>query len=65
MQKLVNLTMEFIAEAKEKNSNDYKAFFKSMLKKYGVTEPDQIPEKDRKKFYDEVDRNWKAKKETD
>jgi hypothetical protein len=54
----------YVTEEDEK-SNDYKAYFKKMLKKYGVDEPDKIPEKDRKKFYDEVDKGWKAKKETD
>ena len=54
----------YVTEEEEKSS-DYKAYFKKMLKKYGVDEPDKIPEKDRKKFYDEVDKGWKAKKETD
>lgn len=54
----------YVTEEDEKSS-DYKAYFKKMLKKYGVDEPDKIPEKDRKKFYDEVDKGWKAKKETD
>jgi hypothetical protein len=49
----------------EQKSAEYQAYFKKMLKKYGVDEPDKIPEKDRKKFYDEVDKGWKAKKETD
>lgn len=54
----------YVTEEDEKSS-DYKAYFKKMLKKYGVDEPDKIPEKDKKKFYDEVDKGWKAKKETD
>lgn len=49
----------------DKKSDAYKVYFKKMLKKYGVDEPDKLPEKDKKKFYDEVDKGWKAEKETD
>lgn len=54
----------YVTEEDEKSST-YKEYFKKMLKKYGVDEPDKIPDKDKKKFYDEVDKGWKAKKETD
>ena len=56
-----------INEAYEKilEKKSYKDFFQSMLKKYGVKEPDQLPKNKRKKFYDEVDAGWKGKKETD
>jgi hypothetical protein len=54
-----------IKEEEDKKSDAYKAYFKKMLKKYGVDEPDKIPDKDKKKFYDEVDKGWKADKETD
>ena len=43
--------------------DEYKKFFEKMLKKYGVDEPDKIPEGKRKAFYDEVDAKWKGKKE--
>ncbi len=43
----------------------YQEFFKKALKKFGVTEPDQLTGEKKKAFFDYVDKNWKAKKETD
>lgn len=43
----------------------YKEFFNKMLKKYGVDEPDKLPDDKKKAFYNEIDKGWKAKKETD
>jgi hypothetical protein len=48
-----------------KEDDGYKAFFQKALKKWGASSPDDIPEEDKKEFYDYVDRNWKADKETD
>ena len=48
-----------------KEDDGYKAFFQKALKKWGVTSPDKIKDEDKKEFYDYVDRNWKADKETD
>jgi len=48
-----------------KEDDGYKAFFNKALKKWGVSSPDGLEEKDKKEFYDYVDRNWKADKETD
>jgi len=45
--------------------SEYEKIFKSALKKYGVSEPDQLDDKKKKEFYNYVDKNWKAKKETD
>lgn len=41
----------------------YKEFFENMLDKYDVDEPDELDDKTRKKFWDEIDREWKSKKE--
>ena len=48
-----------------KEDDGYKAFFKKALKKWGASSPDEIKDEDKKEFYDYVDRNWKADKETD
>ena len=48
-----------------KEDDGYKAFFQKALKKWGVSSPDELEEKDKKDFYNYVDRNWKADKETD
>ena len=52
-------------ENKEKDGPEYKAFFKKTLKKFGVTEPDQLKGDKKKEFYDAIDKGWKADKETD
>jgi hypothetical protein len=36
-----------------------------MLKKWGVKSPDELSDTEQKKFFDEVDKGWKADKETD
>ena len=48
-----------------KEDDGYKAFFQKALKKWGVSSPDEIKDEDKKDFFDYVDRNWKADKETD
>jgi len=54
----------YLAEQDNKGE-EYKKLFKKILSKYGVDEPDQLSDEDKKKFFDEVDKSWKAKKETD
>lgn len=49
----------------EESEQSYKEFFKSALKKFGVSEPDQLKREKKKEFFDYVDANWKADKETD
>lgn len=44
---------------------DYKEFFEKMLKKYGVKSPEDLSDEDKKKFYNEIDKKFKAKEETD
>lgn len=41
----------------------YQKFFKAMLKEYGVNSPDELSKEEKKKFFDEVDKKWKAKEE--
>ena len=48
-----------------KEDDGYKEFFQKALKKWGVSSPGDLEDKDKKDFYDYVDRNWKADKETD
>ena len=43
----------------------YNAFFDKKLKKYGVTSPAQLKGDDKKKFYDEIDAEWKGDNEED
>jgi len=46
-----------ILEAKG-DGKKYEAFFKKMLKKYGVTEPDQLSTEKKKKFFKEIEDGW-------
>jgi hypothetical protein len=44
---------------------EYKMFFKSKLKEYGVSSPDHLSDDMKKKFFDEVDAAWDARHERD
>ncbi len=43
----------------------YQKFFNKKLKKFGVKSQTELKGDQKKKFYDEVDKGWKADKETD
>lgn len=65
---LERLDMELdprISEAKKEGGKEYDKFFNSMLKKYKVKSYKDLPKNKQKSFFDEVDKKWKAKKETD
>lgn len=49
-----------MSEAGEGDSAEYQAFFKKALKKFGVTEPDQLKGDKKKEFFDYIDKNWKS-----
>ena len=44
---------------------DYEQFFKSAMKKFGIKSPADLDDDEKKKFFNYVDANFKAKKETD
>ena len=43
----------------------YTAFINKKMKKYGVTSPSQLSTADKKKFYNEIDREWQGDNEED
>ena len=43
----------------------YEDFFQSALKKWGVSSPEDLSDEEKVKFFNYVDKNWTAKKETD
>ena len=43
----------------------YKKFFDAKLKKYGVKSPAELSDDDKKKFYDEIDKEWEGDNEND
>jgi hypothetical protein len=52
-------------DAKPGDKKEYQAFFNKKLKKYGVDSPEDLADEDKKKFWDEVDSEWKSENETD
>ena len=55
-------------EAKSKMAEDkerYQKFFKSALKKFGVTSPGELEGEKKKEFFNYVDKNYEADNETD
>jgi len=52
-------------EADAVKEGTYEDFFKSALKKWDVSSPEDLEDEDKVKFFDYVDKNWTAKKETD
>ena len=59
------------SEAKEskdmmfREGDDYKQFFNKAMKKFGISSPKDLKPEDKDDFFNYVDRNYKAKKETD
>ena len=49
----------------EGDKDEYQKFFRGALKKFGVSEPDKLPDEKKKEFYDYVDANWKGDNESD
>lgn len=43
----------------------YDEFFKSKLKEYGVSSPDELDDDKKKEFFNMIDKEWKGKKESD
>ncbi len=44
---------------------EYMKFFQKKLKEHGVNSPAELADDAKKKFFDEVDAEWKADKEED
>lgn len=42
----------------------YDEFFEKKMKEWNIDSPDELSDKEKKKFFDEVDRQWKAKNES-
>ena len=57
-------TKEVVVEI-EGDKAEYEAFFLKKLKKYGVEEPDELSDEDKKKFFDEIDKEWEGDNEED
>ena len=49
----------------EGDKDEYQKFFRGALKKFGVSEPDKLPDEKKKAFYNYVDANWEGDNESD
>ena len=49
----------------EGDKAEYQKFFMAALKKFGVSEPDKLPDDKKKEFYNYIDANWKGDTESD
>ena len=47
------------------DKEEYQKFFRAALKKFGVSEPDKLPDDKKKEFYNYVEANWKGDNESD
>ena len=47
------------------DKDEYQKFFRAALKKFGVSEPDKLPDEKKKEFYNRVDANWAGDNESD
>ena len=57
---------EIVQENRELFEKDgYKEFFDKKLKKFGVKSPAGLDKAEKKKFFDEVDKEWKGDNEDD
>ena len=55
-----------VAKKIEEENSDYDEFFKKAMKKFGISSPaDLKSEEEKKKFFNYVDKNFKAKQEAD
>ena len=52
-------------EADTVQEGTYEDFFRSALNKWGVSEPDQLEDEEKTKFFNYVDANWSGENETD
>lgn len=46
-----------------KEESAYQKFFKSKLKEWGVSSPDELSKEDKKKFFNQIDKEWKKEKD--
>ena len=47
------------------NEGDYEAFFKSAMKKFGISSPEELDDDKKKEFFNYIDKNYSGENETD
>ena len=61
--KIVDKINKYLYEDESGGSDEYKAFFKKMLEKFGVSSPGELSDDKKKEFFKAVEDGWKAKGE--
>ena len=56
---------EAAAKEESEKQKKYQAFFNKALKKYGVKSPAELDDTKKKEFFNYVDKNYEADKESD
>ena len=51
---------EIVNETQSGDSEAYKKFFDGKLKKFGVSDPSELSDDEKKKFFAEIEKEWKA-----
>ena len=54
-----------VEETNQVKKGDYQDFFKTALKKWGVSSPDELDDDKKTEFFNYIDKNWSAESETD
>lgn len=61
LDEIVDKSLDFITESSAKQEA-YKKYFKEMLKKFGVTSPNQLKGEKKKQFFAAVKAGWAKQK---
>lgn len=59
LEKLNTYIQEF--DSLIENEDKYEKIFKKKLKEWGVDKASELSNKDKKKFFDEIEKEWKGK----
>jgi|TARA_Y100000296_G_scaffold61168_1_gene70945 hypothetical protein len=59
------ITEDDKSESVKGDKNEYQQFFMGVLKKFGVSGPDQLPDDKKKEFFNYIDANWSGDNESD
>jgi hypothetical protein len=61
----VIMKIPYFEDKKTPRKNSYEKFFDAKLKSWKISSPDQLEGEAKKRFFDEVDKEWASKKETE
>jgi len=63
VDKIIDECVKVNKEEIEIQENEYQELFKKKLKDFGVSSPNELSDQKKKEFFDQVDKEWKSKKE--